>query len=48
LCGDGVGNGPVFGVYKIDNLQWRSEIDLGGARIAALGQTGVDERHVVG
>jgi hypothetical protein len=48
LRGDRGGNGLVFGVYKIDDLQRRGEIDLGGARVAALGKAGVDERHVVG
>lgn len=48
LGGDRGGNGLVFGVYKIDDLQRRGEIDLGGARVAALGKAGVDERHVVG
>ena len=43
---NGRGNGLVFGVYEINDLQRRREIDVGGARVPALGEPGVDERHV--
>ncbi len=40
------GNGPIFGVYKVDDFERRCEIDRGRAGVPALGEPRVDERHV--
>ena len=45
---DRVGNGSIFSVNEVDDLQRGREIDVSRARIPALGQSGVDERHVTG
>ena len=41
---DGVGDGVVFSVDQIHDLERRREVDLGRARIAALGEAGIDKR----
>src|SRR6185312_15198627 len=46
LATDRGGNRLVLGVDQIDDLERRGEIDVRGARIPALGQPRVDERHV--
>ncbi len=43
---DDLGNGPIFGVYKVDDFERRCEIDRGRAGVPALGEPRVDERHV--
>ena len=47
-CVADVGDGSVFGVDEVDDLERGREIDVGRARVPALGQPGVDERHVTG
>ena len=46
LGADDRGNGPIFGVYKVDDFERRGEIDRGRAGVPALGEPRVDERHV--
>ena len=42
---NGGGDGRIFGVDEIDDLERRREVDRGGARVAALGESWIEEGH---
>ena len=47
LRGDCVGDGVVFGAEKVDDLERGREIDFRGARVSALRESRINERHSV-
>ena len=42
LRDDGIGHAAVLGTHEVDDLKRRGDVDVGAARIAALGNPGIE------